>query len=88
MSPIINAVLNWSDTPGVEVREQTERWISIDSLWGSATVTVTLGNGTYQVEAASDRLKAKIEEVIERSLAEEKAAWLEAREWYDWFRGP
>jgi len=43
---------------------------------------------TYEVESASERLKTKIEEIIERALADEKAVWLRGREWYDWLRGP
>jgi hypothetical protein len=86
MSTIRNAIFNWADTPGVEIHEQTELCMSISSPWGSATVT--LKDDTYEVESASERLKTKIEEIIERALADEKAMWLRGREWYDWLRGP
>jgi hypothetical protein len=48
---------------------------------------LTLMDDTYEVESASERLKTKIEEIIERSLADEKAMWLRGRERYDWLRG-
>ena len=85
MSTIRNAILNWADTPGVEILERTESRIDINSPWGSATVT--LKDDTYEVESASERLKAKIEEIIERALAEKKAMWIRGRELYDWLRG-
>ena len=86
MSTIRNAILNWADTPGIEILELTENRIDINSPWGSATLT--LKDDTYEVESASEQLKAKIEEIIERALAEEKAVWLRGREWHDWSRGP
>ena len=70
MSTIRNAILNWADTPGVEIHEQTELCMSINSPWGSATVT--LKDDTYEVESASERLKTKIEEIIERALEMKK----------------
>lgn len=85
MSTIRNAVLNWADTPGIEILELTENRIDINSPWGSATLT--LKGDAYEVESASKRLKAKIEEILERALAEEKAMWLRGREWHDWLRG-
>ncbi|MGD0953712.1 MAG: hypothetical protein ABR985_15210 [Methanotrichaceae archaeon] len=86
MSTIRNAILNWADTPGIEILELTENRIDINSPWGSATLT--LKGDTYEVESTSKRLKAKIEEILERALAEEKAMWLRGREWHDWSRGP
>jgi hypothetical protein len=86
MSKIRNALLNWADTPGIEIQELTESHIDINSHWGTATLT--LKDDTYEVESASERLKDKIKEIIERALAEEKATWLRGREWHDWLRGP
>ncbi len=86
MSTIKNAILNWADTPGIEILELAECRIDINSPWGSATLTSK--GDTYEVESTSVRLKAKIEEIIERALAEEKAVWLRGREWHDWLRGP
>ena len=86
MSTIRNAIINWAeDTPGIEIQELTESRIDINTHWGSATVTVK--GDTYEVESASGRLKTKIEEIIERAQAEEKAMWIRGREWYDWLRG-
>ena len=85
MSTIRNAILKWADTPGVEIHGQTELCISINSPWGSATVT--LKGDTYEVDSTSERLKTKIEEIIERALADEKAIWFRGRERYDWLRG-
>jgi hypothetical protein len=42
---------------------------------------------TYEVEATAERLKAKIEEIIKRALAEEKNVWLRGCEWHDCLRG-
>lgn len=86
MSTTRNTILNWADTPGIEILELTKNRIDINCPWGSATLT--LMGDTYEVESDSERLKAKIEEIIERALAEEKAVWLRGREWYDWLRGP
>jgi 3-methyladenine DNA glycosylase AlkC len=85
MSTIRNAILNWADTPGIEIQELTESRIDINTPWGSAILT--LKDNAYEVDSTSERLKAKIEEIIERALADEKAMWLKAREWYDWLRG-
>jgi hypothetical protein len=85
MSTIRNAILNWTDTPDIEIQKLTESRIDINTPLGSATVT--LKGDTYEVESASERLKTKIEEIIERALADEKAMWLRGREWYDWLRG-
>jgi hypothetical protein len=86
MSTIRNAILNWADTPGIEIQELTESRIDICTPWGSASLT--LKGDTCEIEAASERLKSKIEEIIERALAEEKAIWLGGRELYDWLRDP
>ena len=85
MSTIRNAILNWADTPGIEIQKLTESRIDINTPWGSAILT--LKDDTYEVESASGRLKTKIEEIIERALADEKAMWLRGREQYDWLRG-
>jgi len=71
---------------GHRIQKLTESRIDINSPWGPATLT--LRDDTYEVECASERLKAKIEEIIERALAEEKAVWLRGREWYDWLHSP
>jgi len=46
---------------------------------------VTLKEETYDVECSSLRLKVKIEEIIERALAEERAVWQRGHEWYTIF---
>lgn len=81
MSTILNAILEWTDTPGIEILELTEDRIDINSPWGSATLT--LKDDTYEVESASEQLKAKIEKVIERALTKEKAIWQRGREWFN-----
>jgi hypothetical protein len=86
MSTILNAILVWGDTPGIKILEITDKYVLIDSPKGTATVI--LKGETYEVTSSSERLKAKIEEIIERALAEEKAVWLRGREWHDWSRGP
>lgn len=48
---------------------------------------MTLKDDTYEVDSTSEQLKTKIEEIIERALADEKAMWLRGRERYDWLRG-
>jgi hypothetical protein len=85
MSAIRNAVLNWADTPGIEIKELTESRIDINTPLGSAILT--LKDDTYEVDSTSERLKTKIDEIIERALADEKAMWFRGREWYDWLRG-
>ena len=85
MSTIRNAILNWADTPGIEIQEQTKSRIDINTPWGSAILT--LKDDTYEVDSTSEQLKTKIEEIIERALADEKAMWLRGRERYDWLRG-
>ena len=85
MSTIRNAILNWADTPGIEIQEQIKSRIDINTPWGSAILT--LKDDTYEVDSTSERLKTKIEEIIERALADENAMWLRGRERYDWLRG-
>jgi hypothetical protein len=70
---------------GIEIQEQTKSRIDINTPWGSAILT--LKDDTYEVDSTSERLKTKIEEIIERALADEKAMWLRGRERYDWLRG-
>jgi 3-methyladenine DNA glycosylase AlkC len=85
MSTIRNAILNWADTPGIKIQKLTESRIDINTPWGSATLT--LKDDAYEVESASERLKTKIEEIIEKALTDEKAMRLRGRERYDWLRG-
>jgi hypothetical protein len=40
MSTIRNAILNWADTPGIEIQELTESRIGINTPWGSAILTL------------------------------------------------
>ncbi len=80
MSIILNAILVWADTPGIEILEMTDSYIQIDSPKGTAIVT--LKEDTYEVASPSEQLKAKIEEIIERALAEEKALWKRGHEFY------
>lgn len=80
MSTILNAILVWADTPGIEIIEMTDSCVQIDSPKGTATVT--LEEDTYKVASSSDQLKAKIEEIIEKALAEEKALWERGHEFY------
>lgn len=80
MSTILNAILVWADTPGIEILEMTDSYVLIDSPKGTATVT--LKEDTYEVASSSEQLKAKIEEILERALAEEKALWKRGHEFY------
>jgi hypothetical protein len=80
MSTILNAILVWADTPGIEILEMTDSYIQIDSPKGTATVTFK--EDTYDVVSPSEQLKAKIEEIIETALAEEKALWKRGHEFY------
>lgn len=73
MSTILNAILVWADTPGIEIIEITDSYVLIDSPKGTATVT--LKEDTYAVASSSEQLKAKIEKIIDRALTEEKALW-------------
>jgi expansin (peptidoglycan-binding protein) len=73
MSTILNAILVWANTPGIEILEMTDGYVQIDSPKGKATVT--LKEDTYEVASSSEQLNAKIEEIIERALAEEKTLW-------------
>ena len=86
MPTIRNAILNWADTPGVEIQDLTDCQIAIHTPWGSAIIT--LKGNECEIESDSERLKSKIDEIIERALAEEKAIWLRGRKLYDWLRGP
>ena len=70
MSTILNAILVWADTPGIEILEMTDCYVQINSQKGIATVI--LREDTYEVTSTSEQLKAKIEKVIERALAKEK----------------
>ena len=81
MSTILNALLVWADTPGIEILEITDSFVQVNSPIGIATVT--LKEDTYDVDSSSEQLKAKIEEVIERALTEEKAIWQRGREWFN-----
>jgi hypothetical protein len=51
MSTIRNAILNWADTPGIEIQELTESRIDISTPWGSAALT--LKGDTCEIEAAN-----------------------------------
>jgi hypothetical protein len=83
MSIILKAILEWADTPGIEILEITDSCVRINSLIGTAIVT--LKEETYKVEYSSLQLKVKIEEIIERALAEERAVWQRGHEWYTIF---
>jgi hypothetical protein len=73
MSTILNAILVWADTPGIEILEMTDDYVQIDSPKGTATVI--LREDRYEVTSTSEQLKAKVEKVIERALAKEKTIW-------------
>ena len=77
MSTILNAILVWADTPGIEILEMTDSYVQIDSPKGIATVI--LRDDKYEVTSTSEQLKAKVEKVIERALAKEKATWQRER---------
>ncbi len=77
MSAIQNAILVWADTPGIEILEMTDSYVQIDSPKGTATVI--LREDTYEVTSSSEQLRAKVEKVIERALAEEKTRWQRGR---------
>ena len=80
MSTILKAILEWADTPGIEILEITDSSVRISSPIGTAIVT--LKEETYEVDYSSLQLKVKIEEIIERALAEERAVWQRGHEWY------
>jgi hypothetical protein len=84
MSIVLKAILEWADTPGIEILEITDSSVRISSPIGSpiGTAIATLKEETYEVEYSSLQLKVKIEEIIERALAEERAVWQRGHEWY------
>ena len=81
MSTIKNAILSWADTPGIEILGMTDSYVRVNSPVGIATIILT--EDVYEVESSSEQLKAKIEEIIERALAKEKAIWQRGHEWFD-----